>query len=190
MERTHQKIPRGLSWSLELCMLACAAFIFVIPSGPAPRTPAVQDCSTFLESRGISSDDLQAAVRTQAPWDGTKSTILLGEAHAFDFKASERPEDRQDARFFAAIPVGDFFRAYPDALGVAELGGKDAYYRAGDESREDPFSPRRIIHNALHNLTGMGDYRLAVKLGLNPKDKTGPREFIEKQLASHACGED
>jgi hypothetical protein len=77
-------------------------------------------------------------------------------------------------------------RSFQDSTqeAISQTPGHDVYFRPGGRFGSGGITPGNIIHEGLHNLTGLGDTRLANKLGL-PKG-SGSAD-INPALQKHHC---
>ncbi|HEV1996150.1 MAG TPA: RHS repeat-associated core domain-containing protein [Candidatus Acidoferrum sp.] len=131
------------------------------------------DCQAFLKSRSIDPSAVADAIANEVPWDGTKSSISQYDAGVLDPQddvwKTQRGIDSAKAtsvnRYFNASGTGSTVKA------EAQTPGHDVYFQPGTyllsfKLSSGGITPGIIIHEGLHNLTGLGDTALANKLGL------------------------
>ncbi len=137
----------------------------------------------FLTSHGIAPLSLSCALAGQVPYDGLKSTITR-----FDAGIYPNVFGREQAARFLALKESVQHQFQTDATIIAEAqtGGPgphvDAYF--GPAS----FSKITIIHEALHNLSGLDDDDLAKQLGWTGIGS--PSAFITESLRNNRCDKD
>jgi hypothetical protein len=150
-------------------------------------------CAQFLSSHGIDPADVMTAITLQQPFSGTRSTISRIDAGVRDFDTDVwRNEQRNYPRVAADIASGSVALDFQNTGTKAETGiapggvtgatiaaRSNVYFSGGGISSEF------IFHEALHSATGLGDDRLAAKLGLSA---TGdPSIAIQQVLKEHGC---
>jgi hypothetical protein len=118
----------------------------------------LEKCRELLGKGGVTPIELFLAVVAQVPWDGTKSTTTAREAGTLD---PQGPHYADESRY-ADLPMSSFFG--PQINARAQLGGVNAWFNP-TTPESVRVSAVTITHEALHNLTGMGDERLATALG-------------------------
>jgi hypothetical protein len=139
-------------------------------------------------AHGIDPDALQKAIDGQVPYDGTKSDISVYDAGAWDPKDPDNQSETAINRLKETTVASKFNSSVNNSVvnGMAQTGGADAYYRPvrrfmginyGGPSGGD------VFHEALHNLTGKGDSRLAEQLGI----RGGQSQDINPVLAANDC---
>lgn len=148
--------------------------------GKAQQNLNNKDCQTFLQTQGVNPSDLKSAVNNETPWNGVKSGISEYDAQVTD------PQDPvwSTARGITAAKgttVSSLFQPETgsETEAVAQTPGNNVYFRPGRG-----ITAINIIHEGLHNLTGLGDASLAQKLGL--PGGTGSAD-INPTLKAHNC---
>jgi hypothetical protein len=152
-----------------------------------------QQCADFLRSHGIDPNEVTTAINLQQAFSGPGSTISRRDAGIIDFDSPgwQNFERTQPARAAAIAdgPVKYEFRGGTTkaATGIAPGGRTGAtladrsnvFYSGGG------LNSGFIFHEALHSVTGLGDDRLAQRLGLNPGSSAS--QAIQQALIAHGC---
>ncbi len=142
------------------------------------------NCQQFLQQHGINPSDLTNSVQNEAPYNGLKSNISIFNAQAYDPNDPFNMQQGEVAtNYFKQTSIA---RSFQDATqqAISQSPGHDVYFRPGGRFGSGGITPGNIIHEGLHNLTGLGDARLANKLGL-PKG-SGSAD-INPALQAHHC---
>ncbi len=161
------------------------------------------DCEQFLKAAGINPQDVINAVNAQRPFDASKSTISVIDSGTIDFSTPEwqtlQSNDPERARRIADQSVSHYYKSspfnavtgiYPGGVQGATLADRsDVYFRPGGWLwfSRGGLQPRTILHEALHSLTGLGDDKLAQKLGLNVGPGQSASAAISQALKKHDC---
>ena len=138
-----------------------------------------KSCQEFLKAHGINPSDIKDAIKRQKAYDGTQSTISIGEAGLF---VMGEPESSQSVRDYFASDPNLFAQTAVHGLLAGLPTRYDVYYGA------EPIISSRVIHEALHSFTTLDDLLLAPKLGIPPKAGEGWSEQIARELKAHGCG--
>jgi len=145
-------------------------------------------CIDFLKAQGIDPSGLQNAIANIQPWNGAQSTISQFDANVFD--AQDPFNVQQGARaidYFKTNSVASLFQDNGNMTvnAVAQENGNNVYFRPSGIFSAGGLVAEDVFHEALHNFTGLGDTRLAQKLGLPPDSQNS--QSINPQLAKHGC---
>jgi hypothetical protein len=129
-------------------------------------------CWTFFnedQTRATYWGQLPGAVTSQAPWDGTHSTINM-------YAAGLWTEDDVTNKYFPVqwkkTPVCANFQDLPGknpTVAMAQAWGIDVYINTKTSIRKRYLRQSTIVHEALHNLTGRSDPKLFQLLGITPE---------------------
>jgi RHS repeat-associated protein len=131
------------------------------------------DCQTFLQQQGFNLAAVQSAVQNQVPYDATKTTISVAATGAFPTYANSPTQ----IAYYGTISVAQFFNSDPAVGAIAQTPGSNAYYRPS------AVNAGNILHESLHNQTGLSDPDLAAKLGISG----GGSSDINPALKAHHC---
>ena len=148
-----------------------------------------QSCSTFFNAKGRSNyfSQLTSAVTNQVPFDGLQTTINMYDAgfwNITDTNKSTFPKQWQKT------PVCSNFNPSDTKLTVAEAQlqppATDVYINTRQKVWKKYLTQSTILHEALHNLTGLEDDALAETLGTRTTS-TGGTTTINAVLVSNGC---
>lgn len=150
-----------------------------------PSCTAFFSCDTTLASY---FSKLASAVTNQVPYDGRTSTISMYDAGLWTEK--DKTTNPRFPKSFQSTPVCTNFQnnngVLPDTVAEAQTQAPatDIYINS-----LKPMLPlltqATILHEALHNLTGLGDDDLESLLGLTPT--AGPSDVINYRLEENIC---
>jgi 2-hydroxychromene-2-carboxylate isomerase len=88
--------------------------------------------------------------------------------------------------YFKTTSVASVFKN-PQVMALAQHVGHDIFFQPGGVFGSGGLTPDTVFHEALHNLTGKGDSRLAEQLGLPPDQQNS--QSISPELLKHHCGQ-
>jgi hypothetical protein len=152
--------------------------------GALGRLAFSPNCRKFLADHGVDVKALIGAVRSQNPFDGTKSTITRLAAGVVD------PSNPTDVRYGGLSVRSDFnprggtmaeTGVFPGGtLGGTVLDRSDVYFRSGG------INTATIIHEALHSLLGETDSQIQTRFGISTG---GVSDNITQELRKHDCAE-
>jgi RHS repeat-associated protein len=143
-------------------------------------------CAGFLSDHGIDPTGVSKAIATEVPWDGVKSTISKVAAGVLD--PQELPNLTPSVLDkLSRIPVSDSFKTWNGnhsyVGAVSQAGGHNVYFNPGGMIGNGGLTPGNVMHEGLHNLTGLGDPALASELGI----QNGGSNDINVALHAHKC---
>jgi len=155
-----------------------------------------QKCAQYLTSHGINPQDVMTAVALQNPFSGTKSTTSVVDAGVRDFETEGWKNYQnmypQTAAGEMKRPVNVDFKSGRYNTTKAETGiapgghtGATIAERSTVYFSGGGVTAPIIFHEALHSATGLGDDRLAAKLGM--AGVANPSSAISKALKDHGC---
>jgi RHS repeat-associated protein len=144
-----------------------------------------KNCQSFLTQHGINPSDVKTAVQNEQPWNGLKSTITEFQAHTYDPLEGMNSSPAAIHEFVTTTIAQSFKNTTYGLQGaIAENGGPDVYFRPGSILSSGGITAINVVHEALHNLLGLGDHRLAEKLGL--PSGSGSSD-LNPALQAHGC---
>jgi RHS repeat-associated protein len=144
-----------------------------------------KDCQKFLADHGIDPEAAKNAISNMVPWNGAKSTISEFDAGVFDPQDPLNIQQGDRATlYFKKTSVASTFKN-PDLMAMAQILGQNVYFKPGGLFSAGGLTPGTIFHEALHNLTGKSDSRLAQQLGLPSGHQES--QYISPELAKHNC---
>ena len=151
-------------------------------------------CKQWLSSHGVNPEDVMTAIDLQEPFSATQSTTSIIDAGIIDFGDPEYQNFQNmhpdQASKYESMSVKDYFKRYSDARGASGIypGGQqgatiaersNTYFTGGG------VNAKSIFHEAMHAATGLGDDRLAAKLGLTGSGSSSNK--ISKALKDNGC---
>jgi hypothetical protein len=135
-------------------------------------------CAKFLQEKlGLSARRIAKAVRNIRAFDGTASTVSMGDAGLLPHTDK-----------LAKMRVDEFFQGYlPSAAYAAYASREDKGASQRDVYFGYTFKAEDILHETLHMFTGLGDEALGDRLGVpvKPGEDTGA---ISIALKNGGCG--
>jgi Bacterial Ig-like domain (group 2)/IPT/TIG domain/Beta-propeller repeat/Galactose oxidase, central domain len=144
-------------------------------------------CSAFFSAsptRASYLSQLTSAVTNQVPYDGTTSTISMYDAGLWTAKDTTNPLFPTQ---WKKTPVcAELNSARTVAEAQTQAPATDVYFNTKLEKKY--VTQATILHEALHNLTHLGDDDLEILLGLpSTASKGAPTDVIDKVLESNSC---
>lgn len=139
------------------------------------------DCVAFCVSHGIDPAQLASTLQNQQAYNGSISTLTQGQAQIGIANASGNIDLNES--------VADAFHGDSTVTAAGSLNGTDVYFQAGGFLSglfgNSNISEGTIEHEALHNMTGLGDTGLQIMLGV--KVNADCTTDITKALEDHHC---
>lgn len=146
-------------------------------------------CSAFFNgtrSRAAYFSQLGAAVNQQAPYDALQTTISVYDAGLWT--AKQAATNPIFPRAFQRSPVCGNFGIGTVAMAQTQSPATDVYINTTASLLKTYLTQSTILHEALHNLTGLDDDDVETLLGLPPTASKGsPTDVINKTLVANGC---
>ena len=151
-------------------------------------------CKEWLSSHGVNPQDVITALDSQQAFSGPKSTTSVIDAGIIDFGDPDYQNYQTmhpvEAHQYETGSLKNYFKTYGNvgaATGIFPGGQQGATIaeRSNVYFRGVGISAKNIFHEAMHAATGLGDARLAAKLGLKGSEAF-PNQ-IDKALKEHGC---
>ena len=151
-------------------------------------------CKEWLSSHGVNPQDVITALDSQQAFSGPKSTTSVIDAGIIDFGDPDYQNYQTmhpvEAHQYETGSLKNYFKTYGNvgaATGIFPGGQQGATIaeRSNVYFRGAGISAKNIFHEAMHAATGLGDARLAAKLGLKGSEAF-PNQ-IDKALKEHGC---
>jgi YD repeat-containing protein len=148
-----------------------------------------EPCAQFLREHGIDPADVLLAIRAQQPFSGTASTISRGEAGDIDFDDGwngissvnqEAIKNQALTKEFNNSGLVASTGIYPGGQPGATIADRSTIYFSGGGLKAI-----FLLHEAIHSVTGVGDRRLAIQLGIGGGGLASER--ITAALKAHGC---
>jgi hypothetical protein len=142
-------------------------------------------CSAFFNAKGRDNyfSKLTSAVKKQTPYDGLQTTISMYEAGMWNAHDENKPTFPS---VWQKTAVCQTFNTWIVAEAQLQPPGTDVYLNADPKVWKTYLAQSTVLHEALHNLTGLQDPALAEVLGTS-LTSTGATTPINTVLVQNGC---
>ena len=127
------------------------------------KRPFSDSCDRTLSKLGTSANDIRAGARRAVILDGTVSTELYSSLYKGEAaRAGEALE-----RLYPGRTVGEYLRTHPNTGAISDLNGNRIFVRPSYfDFVGQGYALAVVMHELLHNVTGLTDDRIQGLLGL------------------------
>jgi hypothetical protein len=157
-------------------------------------------CSNWFsglgENQASAYNSLEGAVLKQQPYDGPESTLSMYAAGLWTSKDVSAPTFPRE---YMRTPVCSWFFRNTIAMAQVQWPRTDVYILTNPKTGKlgvvkggqvfNTLTESTIVHEALHNLTGLGDPDLRVFLGLPKPNDPNDTTDINAALVANGCAE-